>query len=112
VIWKFSEAVDQKNIPQAMSYLSDNLTANDQDKQTWNNYLDSFTKFKITEIEKWNDPDEVGFYRVIYDVSLKPEGLRAIIPFYGWSEGKNFRWIRLAKNNEGLYKITEIATGP
>jgi hypothetical protein len=45
------------------------------------------------------------------DVIMKPESVNVIIPYYGWNNSENIRWVTLIQENN-LWKINGIATGP
>ncbi len=50
-------------------------------------------------------------YKVTLDVSMNPTSANAPIPYYGWENGQNIRWVSL-ENAGNLWKIQGIATGP
>lgn len=69
--------------------------------------------FKLLKLEKSNEDEWTStkhIYKVLLDVKMDPRSADAPIPYYGWQDGENTRWIVLEKVN-GQWKIAEIATG-
>jgi hypothetical protein len=62
-------------------------------------------------IVKKIEPAGENFYKVTMDVEMKPESANAVMPFYGYDNGENIRWIGLIKV-DNLWRITGLATGP
>jgi len=82
--------------------------------QTWAVHFNAINSFKLLKIEKANEEswtDNKHIYKVVLDVVMNPSSASAPIPYYGWQNGENTRWITLEKVGD-LWKIAEIATGP
>jgi hypothetical protein len=89
-------------------------TKDDTELQTWAVQFNAINSFKLLKIEKasqegWTDNKHT--YKVVLDVKMNPSSANAPIPYYGWQDGENTRWISLEKVGD-LWKIAEIATGP
>lgn len=82
--------------------------------QTWAVHFNAINSFKLLKIEKANEgewTDNKHIYKVVLDIWMDPSSANAPIPYYGWQNGENTRWITLEKVGD-IWKISEIATGP
>jgi len=89
-------------------------TKDDTELQTWGVHFNAINSFKLLKIEKANEEswsDNKHIYKVVLDVVMNPSSASAPIPYYGWQNGENIRWITLEKVGN-IWKIAEIATGP
>jgi hypothetical protein len=118
IVRTFFNLINEKRIPDAISMM-EMTQADDTTKQSWGVYLNSFEKVTVKDIkackndpctEVWNSGKEI--YEVNLDVLMKPESAKVTIPYYGWGNGLNTRWVVIQKNQQGIWKIVEIATGP
>ncbi len=95
--------INQRNASQARSEF-----------QAWAAQFAAITSFKLLKIEKasedqWSETRHI--YRVTFDVRMDPRSAKAPIPYYGWENGLNIRWIILEKEGN-VWKIARIATSP
>jgi hypothetical protein len=81
-------------------------------KQSWGVYLNNFASFELININKSKIDETGNSFEVDVNVILKKNLTDLPIPNYGWENGLNKRWFNMVKKENGLYKITEIATGP
>lgn len=82
--------------------------------QAWAVQFSNITSFKLLRMEKANEnewTDTKHIYKVVLDVWMDPRSADAPIPYYGWQNGENTRWLTLEKVGN-VWKIAEIATGP
>jgi len=89
-------------------------TSNDSEKQAWAVQFAAFNYVQVLKIEKVNEnewTDNKHIYKVTLDVIMKPESGDAPIPYYGYQNGQNIRFVTLEKDGN-IWKIAEIATGP
>jgi hypothetical protein len=90
-------------------------TTNDSERQAWAVQFAAFHYLKVLKIEKanlneWTDNKHI--YKVTLDVIMDIEkSANAPIPYYGYQNGENVRWITLEKV-DNVWKIAEIATSP
>lgn len=101
IIRLFFQLIDEKRIDEALSMMSPKAG------QNWRPYLESFQKIKLLEVEK----TELGSFRVLLDVEMTSDSARGSIPFFGYSNGQNIKFVNLVKEND-TWKIEGIATGP
>ena len=67
------------------------------------------TKIASSMPEDWTA--NAHTYRVTLDVKMKPESANAAIPYFGYDNGVNTRFITLEKVGN-LWKVNGISTGP
>lgn len=82
--------------------------------QAWATHFSNINSFKLISVEKANESkwtETKHIYKVILDVWMNPDSASAPIPYYGWENGQNTRWLTLEKVGN-TWKIAEIATGP
>jgi hypothetical protein len=111
IIRIFFNLIDEKRPTEAVAMM--NETENSQ-KQAWAVQFNAIRSIKVLSVEpsmqnEWTDTKHS--YKVVVDVTMKPESASAPIPYYNWDNGQNIRWINLEKSGNG-WKIAEIATGP
>lgn len=88
--------------------------SDESELQAWAVQFAAMNSFKIINLEKHREEEWTTnrhYYKVIFDVLMKPESRDAPIPYYGWENGENTRWLTLEKIGN-VWKISEIATGP
>jgi len=89
-------------------------TSNDSERQAWAVQFAAFNYVQVLKMEKANESewtDNKHIYKVTLDVIMKPESGDAPIPYYGYQNGENIRFIILEKDGN-IWKIAEITTGP
>lgn len=82
----------------------------DSELQAWAVQFSNINSFKLLKIEKvkenqWTDKKHI--YKVTLDVWMNPDSASAPIPYYGWENGENIRWVTLEKLGN-IWKISEI----
>lgn len=86
----------------------------DTEKQMWAVQFAAINSFKILKIEKFDEDHwtkDKQIYKILVDVWMDPRSADAPIPYYGWENGENVRWITLEKV-DNIWKISEINTSP
>ena len=107
IVRNFLNLISEGKIPEAVEMLSPQAAGNDSQKQAWGVQFNAFKTLTLKKIEPAGDNN----YQVTLEVEMKPEAANTPIPYYGYENGVNIRWIGLTKV-DGLWKITGIATGP
>lgn len=97
----FIQLINDDQIDEALKMM---LT---EEGQNWRPYLESFEKIEVVNLEK----TELGSFQVNLDVKMKPESGNQPIPYFGYVNGINTKFVNLVKDNN-VWKIKEIATGP
>jgi len=114
IVEKFLQNIADKKIPEAIAMMTAVERGDEATKQAWGVYFNAFKKLIITSVEpslsdEWTEGRHV--YKVIINVEMSPESKTAAIPYYGYGNGTNIRWIAVEKEN-GTWKIGGITTGP
>jgi len=111
----FFELIKDKKISEAINMMDSKLVGDESSKQAWGVQLNSL----IFPVSKRIEPDmkadwtkDKETYRVNINLEVSQNAKNAPIPYYGWENGDNTRWITLIRNQESNWKISEIATGP
>jgi len=91
------------------------LVGDESTKQNWGVQFNSLKNMVVKKIEpslkeEWTDQKEA--FKVNVNLEVAKEAASVPIPYYGWENGDNLRWITLEKNENNLWKISAIATGP
>jgi hypothetical protein len=107
IVRNFFNLINEDKITEAVDMLSPEVISDESQKQAWGVQFNAFKKLIVKKIE----PAGESNYKVTLDVEMKPEAANTIIPFYGYENGDNIRWIGLVKV-DNLWRITGIATGP
>ena len=112
-IQRFIAAIDQHRPADAVGMLSAELVPDAAAKRDWNHHFSAIKSIHVMAIE----PSAVGAmapctqYKVKLEVYVAADPT-APMPFYGWEDNPNFRWIRLCPDNRGAWAIFSFATGP
>jgi len=101
VINLFFNLINEKRIDEALAMMSP------AEGEDWRPYLEGFEKVNLLEVEK----TEFGSFRVLLDVKMKSSSEQEPIPFFGYVDGQNTKFVNLEEEN-GTWKIKGIATGP
>ena len=114
VIRTFFELINEHRAADAVMTMSQVNVANDSTKQAWGVQFDAIKSINIQKIEpsmpeNWTDNKHV--YKVTLEAYVSSEAANAPIPYYGWQDNPNIRWVVIVKE-EGLWKIDGLATGP
>lgn len=104
IVRTFFNLISEKRIPEAIAMME----VPEESKQAWGVQLDSFESLSLKKIEK-NGQDA---FMVVLTVKMKAISANGPIPYYGYEEGDNVRWIGLRKGSDNLWKITGFATSP
>lgn len=115
IIRSFFEIIGENRPSDAISMMSQKLIGDESSKQAWGVQFNAFKTVRVEKIEpsmqaNWTENNHS--YQVILNVQMKPEAANAPIPYYGWGDNPNTRFINLTKTSEGIWKVDEIATGP
>ena len=114
IIRTFFVLIDEDRPSDAVLMMSKATTGNDSYKQAWAVQFNAFKSAKLTMVEasdrnSWTDTTHV--YRVEVKAEMKPESANEVMPYFGWENGENTRWVELVKE-DNLWKVAGIGTGP
>lgn len=114
IIRLFFNVIGEHRAADAVGMLTPHEIGNDTQKQSWAVMFNAFKSINVTNIEdsmpeEWTSGRHT--YKVTLDVKMKPEAASVTIPYYGYDNGTNIRFITLEKINN-FWKIDGIATSP
>jgi hypothetical protein len=114
IIRTFFALIGEHRSADAVSMLAPDQVNDDSNKQAWAVQFNAFSSVKVTSVEPalqedWSDTQHE--YKVVLDAAMKPESASAPIPYYGWVNGSNTRWVMIVKSGT-VWKISGIGTGP
>lgn len=114
IIRTFFNLIEEKRISDAVMMMRDAITKNDNTKQAWGVQLNAMKSVKVIDVtpsmpEEWKVDEHT--YKVTLDMAMDPSSANAVMPYYGYDNGKNIRWVTLEKTGTA-WKIAGIATGP
>lgn len=114
VIRNFFQLIQERKISEAVLSMSLQNTSNDSVKQAWGVQFNSINSVSIGSIEpslqeEWNTSKHT--YRVVLNMAIDPNSADESIPYYGYVNGENIRFIPIIKEGD-LWKVDGIATGP
>lgn len=111
---QFFSYITRGRASQAVMMMTSKNTSDDSTKQSWGvqfNAMKSLKVINISPINKDSWTDTSHQYKVVFDVIMDPNSRNATIPYYGYNNGQNIRYITLEKE-DGAWRVSEIATGP
>jgi hypothetical protein len=114
IVNSFFNLINEHKPSDAVNMLSQSQIGDDSQKQAWAVMFNGFESVNITKVEPSMPEDwtaNVHTYRVTLNVKMKPESATATIPYFGYDNGINTRFITLEKAG-GLWKVSGISTGP
>ncbi|MCX6726539.1 MAG: hypothetical protein NTY75_01835 [Candidatus Shapirobacteria bacterium] len=109
IIRVFFSLIDEKRIPEAIGMMSEKAISNDSVKQEWTTQFNDFDSVKVVAVEK---SIEENLYKVTLEAKVNLRAANYPIPYYGYGDKTDVRFIKLIKDSQGRWKIDGIATGP
>jgi hypothetical protein len=114
IIRSFFALINDKRIPDAVSMMAPSSVPDESAKQAWGVQFNALNSVKITSMTpsdkaNWNTNQEI--YQVNLATTVNPNSKNAPIPYYGWNDGTDTKWIEIEKVGK-IWKIKGIATGP
>jgi hypothetical protein len=114
IINSFFGQISLKRPSDAVTMMASSITNNDSIKQAWAVQFNAFNSLNVISVEpsmkdEWTQTKHT--YKVILDVTMNPNSGGEAIPYFGWENGQNTRWINLVKEDK-MWRVEGIATGP
>jgi hypothetical protein len=114
IVRNFFNLIEERKISDAVAMMNDSIMKDDSQKQAWGVQMNAMKSVKVIAIdpsmpEEWSDNKHT--YKVTLDVIMDLSSASAPIPYYGYENGTNIRWITLEKSGN-TWKVMGIATGP
>lgn len=113
-IRNFFGLIEDKKASEAVMIMTSKNTTDDSIKQAWGVQFNNMNSVKVVSIEpsmqeSWSESSRQ--YKVVLDMVMNPNSANEPIPYYGYENGQNTRFINLLKEN-GAWRVDGIATGP
>ena len=114
VINNFFSQINERKIPEAVAMMSSTMVPDDSTKQAWGVQFNDIKSINVLKIEpsmpeSWTEKSHV--YKVTLEAYVSSDAANAPIPYYGWGDNPNIRWVEIVKEGE-LWRINDLATGP
>jgi hypothetical protein len=114
IIRTFFNLIDEGKASDAVMMMSKSTTSDDSTKQAYGVQYAAMNSLQVSKLEESSKADwsETWHqYMATLDVQMDPSSANSPIPYYGYENGENIRFINLIQE-EGKWKIKELATGP
>jgi hypothetical protein len=112
VISQFFALINDHRVSDALAMMSPELVP-DVDRADWTQQFTAIKSIHVRDIR----PAGMGGsgrcveYKVTIEADVSSEAANAPIPYYGWDDNPNLRWIHLCPRGD-QWLISEIGTGP
>lgn len=114
IINSFFSLIETKRPSDAVMMMTSSIINNDSEKQAWAVQFNAINSLRVLSVEpsmkeEWTDTKHS--YKLTLDVIMNPNSANEPIPYFGWENGQNTRWITLVKEGK-MWRIEGLATGP
>lgn len=114
IINNFFQLIDEGKAGDAVMMMSTSTINDDSTKQAYGVQYAAMTSVKVKKIEEssrgdWTDSWHQ--YMITLDVVMDPSSANGPIPYYGYEQGENIRFLNLVKEGN-QWKVEGLATGP
>ena len=114
IISSFFTLIETKRPSDAVSMMVSSITNDDSQKQAWAVQFNAIDSLKVIRVEPsmkedWTETKHT--YKLTLDVTMNPNSANEPIPYFGWENGQNIRWVTLVKEGK-MWRIEGLATGP
>ena len=108
IVRLFFNLINEKRIPEAIYMMTDEMIGDDSSKQAWGVQFNEIQSVGVQNIEpfnpeQWTDTKEI--FKVTLEVYVSSDAKDAPIPYYGWGDNPNIRWVVLEKDSDGSWKM-------
>ncbi len=87
--------------------MSKKMTGDESTKQAWGVQFNDIKSINVLKIEQSSSHT----YKVTLESYVSSDAANAPIPYYGWHDNPNVRWVELVKEDD-VWKINSLSTGP
>jgi hypothetical protein len=111
---EFFAIVNSRDVDGAMKSMAPGMLQTPEQREAWRRQLAAIRSIHVVHVEPANVNDWSST-RHIFKVTLEAyvkDDPGAAIPFFGWHDNPNVRWITMELNNNHRWTVAEIATGP
>ena len=110
----FFNLINEKRIPEAIEMMNKTAVPDDSARQAWGVQFNAIKSINVIDVEPWeaeNWTENKQIYKATLEAYVTNDP-SAPIPYYGWEDNPNIRWVSLEKDSESMWKIDSISTGP
>jgi len=112
VISQFIALINDHRVSDALAMMGPELVP-DADRAAWTRQFSAIKSIHVMDIRS-ADTGRSGpcfEYKVTLEADVSSEAANAPIPYYGWDDNPNLRWIKLCPRGD-QWLISSIGTGP
>lgn len=114
IIHSFFTLIATKRPSDAVTMMTSEITNSDSLKQAWAVQFNAFNSLNVISVEpsmkeEWTQMKHT--YKVTLDVVMNPNSANEPIPYFGWENGQNTRFVPVVKEGK-MWRVEGIATGP
>jgi hypothetical protein len=114
LIYLLFGSINNRQNQEAVKLLSQNLNPNQETEKLWVEQFNAIRSVHILDLKEiskdtWTDIKKI--YKVALEIFVDKSAANAPIPYYGWEDNPNVRFITVVKINNRWY-IDQIGTGP
>jgi len=112
VISQFIALINDHRVSDALAMMSPELVPN-ADRAAWTRQFTAIKSIRVRDIR----PADIGRsgpcfeYKVTLEADVSSEAANEPIPYFGWDDNPNLRWIELCPRGD-KWLISSIGTGP
>ena len=115
VVNLFWQLINDHRIPEAIDMMNPNSVSDDSTKQAYGVQFNDIKSVNVIDVKPY-DPDswttDNQMYKVTLEIYISQDAANLSIPYYGYADNPNIRFIGITKNEAGIWQIDGIATGP
>lgn len=114
LIANFFGMINNQQVPEAVSLLSPRAVPDEASKQAWEVQFNAMRLVSVMNMEAvardtWTDNTKV--YKVTLEIYVDQSAANEPIPYYGYGDNPNIRFITVWKGTNGRWYIDQIGTG-
>ncbi len=109
----FFNLINEQRGQEALKMMTDEMKGEEDTEKVWLAHFEAIERVevvKITPYDEQNWDNNTQTYQAILNVTVSEDAKNLPIPYYGWGENPNLRWISLERQNS-TWHIAAIATG-
>jgi hypothetical protein len=111
---EFFAIVNSRDVNEAMKSMAPSMLRTPEQRKAWQRQLSAIRSIHVMKVEpvnveSWNSSRHVFKVTLEAYVENVPD---APIPFFGWHDNPNVRWVTMELDNRRRWVVAGIATGP
>ncbi|MDM7988462.1 MAG: hypothetical protein QUS13_14125 [Smithella sp.] len=111
---EFFAIVNSRDVDEAMKSMVAGMIDTPEKRIGWRRHLSAIRSIHVLHVEpahteNWSNSRHI--FKVTLEAHVENTS-DAPIPFFGWQDNPNVRWVTMELNNQRRWVVAEIATGP